>query len=700
MKISTSLLIVYLALSGASNLPGQVYETNNPVTYDDLVILDEANSIIIADDGMEYMWYTIGKSCKYLIKTQKGAEKISEIILPETFDPVYITHFPKERNYSHVYSRMKCDFFRIKIESPNHAVIEKKLKPEPEEIKMMMVDKEYYGTYYKFHYSLPDLKPGDTLTIEYQYDMPYSENFLRLSSFRAFFHSDIFKEKYQLSLSYHPELYFRIATPNGGEPDTLITSAKSLKYIWTRENLPGCINEAGSRPFLTLPHVIFSPMPYDLYYTVPKSFEPRFIPFYVLFAQHREEKHPAITLSVTQEVNNRDYIPIRQFISEQSEGLGAEHTRKDLMKQMHQTIADEFGYNDNLVFFKRIDIRDPRIGDQISNRALMDLCRNDLYAALALSLNLYYFTGYLCDNRSGEMSDDYFEPMYDNDFLYVAFFSEDDIGFFYPKHNRFGYYMNELPFYFESSRTQLVHLSDYMKKDQPTFEGFRHVYTPKSPAVSNIRNSRVDVSVGLENLSAAFEAEVYLSGQFSTMTRGLYLYDHKQEKVNNLYNRKVWELNDGVKLISQSAEIRSKEAPFTAKINVNYQADSIITKKEGIYGIDLSNWFNHIIYEGFSASERQLDFYSDFAHRDSYHYTLSFDRDIRLKTQFDPVSINTDFANLNIVIDQLSPNSLKIESIFSIDSRIEAGRTALLEEIYGRISELNQGLIEFEAVKN
>jgi len=115
-----------------------------------------------------------------------------------------------------------------------------------------------------------------------------------------------------------------------------------------------------------------------------------------------------------------------------------------------------------------------------------------------------------------------------------------------------------------------------MKKDQPTFEGFRHIYTPKSPAVSNIRNSRVDVSVDLENLSAAFEAEVYLSGQFSTMTRGLYLYDHKQEKVNNLYNRKVWELNDGVKLISQSAEIRSKDVPFTVKINAEYQDENAV----------------------------------------------------------------------------------------------------------------------------
>jgi len=71
-----------------------------------------------------------------------------------------------------------------------------------------------------------------------------------------------------------------------------------------------------------------------------------------------------------------------------------------------------------------------------------------------------------------------------------------------------------------------------------------------------------------------------------------------------------------------------------------------------------------------------------------------------MKTQFDPVSINTDFANLNIVIDQLSPNSFKIESIFSIDTRIEAGKTAILEEIYGRITELNQGFIEFEEVKN
>ncbi|MBT3749316.1 MAG: hypothetical protein HOG34_10045 [Bacteroidetes bacterium] len=662
---------------------------------ENLVIIDEQNDIRITESREDFMWFIVNKKVTYKIISDDGAVKVSTLTLPEKFDPTYISHFPKERNFQYVFSKMKVNFFKASVVSEDGSKYNVDVEEEIEEIEMLQMDLEYYGDFKKFRYHISNLKAGDELTVEYSYTMPYGSNITRLSSFRIFLNSDIFKEKYQMNIAFDPELVLDFDFLNNADPDTLINTETNTTYQWNRENLFGCINEAGARPYLDLPHIVFSPKPFDLYYTVPKSFEERFTPFYVVFARLREERHPAITLSIGQGVNTRQYNQIKRFIKNETMGMDDDTTGFEKIKKMHQTIADDFLYADDLDYFTREDIRDPKLGDQIGNSTLKDLSRNDLYLALMLSLELNYFTTYLSDNRSGVMSESYFAPMYDNDILYSAYISDDNFTYLYPKRARYGYYLNEIPFYFENTRARLVHLSDYLKKERQMNESFRQFILPSSTVSDNIRNSKVAVNVNLDDLSATFSAQVYLSGQFSTMTRGLYLYDYEHEKVNDLYNEKIWELNDEVVVQHEELDIKTKEFPFTTQLKAQYKADNLISKKENTYTMDLSNWFRHIIYENFSAENRQTDFYPDFTNRDSYLYFIQFDKNVKLEKSTESFEIDNGVVNMIIDISQLSPNSIKIQSFFAVAGKIELADVNVLEEVYHRLQELNSSRLVF-----
>lgn len=691
MKIYKMFCLAILFFMGQTNL----YAQNQSFAKEELVILNEQNEIKITDEREDFMWFHFSKKVSYLIAGEMGIAQVSNFTLPEKLDPVYISHFPKERNFQHVYSKMKVNSFKAKVVTKEGESYEVVVEEDVEEIQMLMMDVEYYGQFKKFKYHIPDLKVGDKLTIEYNYMLPYNSNITRLSSFRIFLHSNIIKENYQLKISYDKGLIMDFDFLNNADPNTADTIGGTVVYQWEKENLAGCIFEPGSRPYLDLPHIIFSAKPYDLYYTVPKSFEERFTPFYVVYARLREERHPALMLSIFQGVNTKQYFQIRRFVEKETSGMEDDSTAYERMKKMHQTITDDFRYADDLDYFTRENLQDPKIGDQIGNTTLKDLSRNDLYLSLMLSLKMNYFTTYLSDNRSGVMSESYFKPMYDNDMLYSAYISDSNFSFVYPKRARYGYYMNEVPFYFENTRARIIHLSDYLKKEGMMNESFRQFIMPASSVSNNIRKSKVAVNVNLEDLSTTFKAQVYLSGQFSTMTRGLYLYDYEHEKINDFYNRKIWDLNEDIVVQNQETEIVTKDYPFTTQVKAQYKSDKLISKEGDIYTLDLSSWFNHIIYENFSSENRQMDFYPDFTNRDSYLYYIQFDKNVKIEKFVESIEINNGVVNMVIDVKQISPNSIKIESFFAITGMVEVDKMKDLEDIYRKLQELNSSKLVF-----
>jgi len=752
LYISLLLLIIIspTLLFAANTQQRDSISANTDISIKDIIILNEENTIAIQGQKAEFIVYSITKKIRLKILSEKGINKISEIALPETFDPVYIEHFPKERNYKLAYSEMRCNFFKASFVDANGQKKEINIEKLSKEIKMLRFEDYYYGVFNQCLFSLKDLQVGSEVLIEYNYNVNYNVNFSRLSSFRIFFHNDMDKNDYQLTIKHSKDLLDQFEFYNGGDADSIYIQDKSKVYYWHRSNLKASTHELGARPYLTLPYLVFSVLPYELLYELPGSFEERIMPLYSVYATQRERNHLDIAKSVFQGINNRQFNQIKKFIRINTEDIVNDSLNYQSLMKLQNIMAQDFLFSDDIEYFKKLDDRQPRIGDYITKKTLRDISRYDTYVALLSQLNLGYYTTYLCDNRAGEISKGFCKPMANGDFLFSVVLKNKSVQYIYPKKSRFGYYLNELPFYFENAKTRLVSLDDYRAYEAPMNvvvnqfsarntsyqnaqgqrallnradakniyelesgeqkfnhgseyrvykkaigENLRQIQLPNSSIGDNYRRSNISVDVKLDDLTVAFRARVQLSGQYSTLTRGVYLYNDMNKTINPLYHKKIWELNKQIQPKHKSLEQVSEEFPFPAILNVEYKTNQILEANKDTLKLSLQNWFNHIIYKNLDTNNRQLDFYPDFLGQDSYVYFIKFDKNIKLINSSE-IDLKNDFGELIISVEQVNPDAIKISSIFNTNQdKIPADKISLVADIYNKIDDLNSSSIMF-----
>lgn len=684
-------LISIIAYAQTSDLTNTISKNKSGI-----LITHEQNSINIIGAKIDFLNFQITKNVTFKILNSDGLKKLSKFILPETFDPTYILHYPENRNYLQLYSKLKCNYFKGSIKSKNGKTKEAVVKQSIEPVRMVMAENNWYGNFEKYVYEIENIEVGDEVNIEYNYEMPYIENIGILSSFRIFFNSDVFKENYQLILSHNPDLQIDIFQKNGATPDSTVINGNKKTYYWSKNNLSGSVSEEGSIPYLSLPHLAFTLNPNT--YVVPKSLEVKRIPMYVYYANNREKSHLEIARAIMLEVKTKSLLLFRDFIAFETKDITNDSLGYQSLMKVQNTIADEFSFSNDTNYFKRMDIRDPKFGEDVSAKRLRDVNKYDLYAAILLKLGMGYFTTYVCDKRTGEMNDEFYAPMYNGDILFTALLRNNSAQYLYPKSAQFGYYLNELPFYFENSKARLIQLDDYTSYKIPINETLRQIRLPNSTVNDNIRRSNILINLNLDSLSVSFDARVSLSGQYSTLTRGLYSCNYQDKSINKLYNKKIWELNSGVSLLSSSMKVNNKGFPFQASVNAKYKANNLLRKEGDTISIDLKNWFYHVIYNNIDTTNRQLDFYPDFLGKDTYTYFLQFNKNAKLISTFPDVEIKNDFGELIANVKQESSNTIKITSFFSIiSSKVTADKIKAVKAIYDKIEELNKSCIKIIA---
>ncbi len=486
---------------------------------------------------------------------------------------------------------------------------------------------------------------------------------------------------------------------NNAKPDSISEEKQRKEYFWKRDQLAGCMDEPNSRPYLSLPYFVLSIKPKEFMCTLPYSFEEKFVPSYVLAVYGREASHLGILRSVDQGVKSSQYLQMDKFIASKSEGITDDTLQIQQLENIHNAITNEFVFANDIDVFKKIDTRDERIGDYLSSQTLRDISRYSTYVALVSKIGLGYFTAYLMDKRIGELSDAFISPMFDGDYLIAPILKNDKLHFIYPKKAKFGYYLDELPFYFENTKTRLINVNDYLDYKTPLAEQFRNITTYSSGITYNVRKSNVLVDADLENLSVKFDARILLLGQYSTMTRGLYKNNFTEPSINKKYGQKIWEINKQSQLIKQEIVSEEKLFPFKTNIKAQYACIDLLKKEGAVYTISLENWFNHIICTDI-AEKRNLDFYPDFKGTDTYSYIIQFTKPVQLKQQYQKIEMNNSLGNLVISIEQPQPNTIKITSYLSvIPEKVIADKIMDVKEIFDAIQKLNKQTIEFSIVE-
>ena len=171
---------------GGELIDGDAINTTEQTKKGDAVIINEDNVITIVGRKAAFINFSVTKKMKVEILTQAGLEKYSKIVLPETFDPTYIAHFPLDRNYTNVFSNIKFNSFEGTITTKDGKQTDAVIKSKIEPVRMVMLYDNFYGNFDKNTYQIENLKIGDVLEVVYNYSMMYAENYNQLSSFRIF----------------------------------------------------------------------------------------------------------------------------------------------------------------------------------------------------------------------------------------------------------------------------------------------------------------------------------------------------------------------------------------------------------------------------------------------------------------------------------------------------------------------------------
>lgn len=703
---------------------------------DDAVILDEETNVEMLHDIATPYNYYLTKKMRIRYQTEASLKKYNTITLPESFDPVsdYAKVAVSKRDSLHR-PKGTYDFllsFKTRIIKPDGSIVDPVIKEhvQQESFTVNAIERKYYAV----SFTVKNLEVGDELDIRYRckeevdnglhfgFDMHAPEKFdfsvvtyesnsvnYYLSAmtgdlqknqlpYRMFFNGTLSKQHFKLSFQYKNNIeYYVISCFNGGTFNDSTTVGNTTRFTWERTNLDGCIMEPGSRNFKQLPYMVFYYHGRDFGKVNMQTGEvlqpwPYTWEAYFTSNVHVQDKKAE---KIVENLLPKDhaYIVMRNYLKELKQSVGDTNKYK-LVRAYHKAITENFNYQEDAAFIAGTDQRKERLGDFFEGKILRQISRNRIYRFMFFIMKEDYFTTRLYDKRVQELNFERYTPSLVFD-TYFNIVHDQSVSYFLPKKAKFGWYENELPFYYEDVNTELVTQNldiEETYKKLPDIK-FQRVRTPYSTFNDNYRNHNVLVNILTDQMQVNFDARVELSGQFSTLTRGYYENHYLDPSVNELYNHKITDLGGDVKLISQDKTNSNTDFPFTANYHLKYEKNDVITKaSDGTLHLNLSNWFAHIIYKNFNADNRKTDFYFDFQFQDTYKYFIKTDKAVAVVNTNDfTKEIIAAFGNYTITLSYPQPGIIQIESKMVVKNEIVQAKEVMnVAAVYQAIEQLNK----------
>ena len=693
--ISLILFLITTSINSFSQVSDSLFDLS--CQNEDLIVLNEEMEVNITGRKTVLMIATVTNNLTIVIKTADGLSEFQPFKLPKKFDELYIYHAPTVRNIDWAYDNVEVLNFEANINSVNSIQIIKEIST-----KRVLDMEGFFGNINLFEYTIENLHIGDTLRLSYTYDIPFKDNWIRLLSNRIFFHGKYPKKSYSLSWCHNKDLEVDSLFVNHVIPEVSLEGNKFC-YHWNLNNLPGCLDESGSRPYKTLPYFVFVPQSYDFEYTHFDSYVQEFIPPYFLESSKRQDE---LQIEYWDNVignkskNNLHY----QKVADRIIALTPDDTLGTArLRYFQQFMADSVVYDPALNYYNHNE-------DQIKQRAGVDLWGKTLkdnnieriYGNIVPKLGVDLFTAYPVDIRVGEISPQYTPTVKDNDLLFGIALNDKTLGFVVPKSDKNNYYFEEVPFYYEEIPVLLLHYTDFpsMLEKRNFNREFRSYYTPASNWKDNYRKVQSKVNVDLNSNTLKFQTRVILSGQYSTLTRCVYFSNPIDSTINPQYHDPIWSIASNVevkKVVTLHPQIYY---PYKTTVNAEYTIKNLLNIDNNQITIKPGNWFKMIYAKDICYEARFLDYYPDFVGSDSYSYMLEFDKPVKLISNQDDIDFTNKYCHISFSIKQLGENRLLMTCNYSILSKIiDKESIVLVKEINDIISMIEQEEIVFELVK-
>ncbi len=550
-------VIVTIQNSSAQNMRYKRYQFDWPAEIPKTIVLDpryQSEDVVIVDENTEmFIRKGVGQVTfikKYLrlrFNNQEGISKASRLVLPESFYPqadYSIANFEHHDSIHEPTGDYDCmEYFVARILKPDGKIV-------PAQITDSVEFQRYFInmstiTYYSFHFMVKNLMPGDDLEINYGVRDIYE------ATNTIFFHGIFPKVHSKLSVAYNGDFYkYYFMEHHGakGVVSKIDNGNYTEQILYEFYDLPGCMDEPNARPFLELPQVNF--YKHDLNYGIwneTRTIIQKYLPYtwdYInlLNIRYTDQIETKGSISL-----DKDILAIRRFIREYTAGINDTSYLAKCMR-LHNEIAANFKYQRDDDYYAGIDSRLPRIPEFLEKKTLREISRYTIYSKTLFEMRFDYYLTFLKDKRINKIDFERYEGVVSKDAFFCVI-EDNKVNYFQPKFHRFGYFANELPFYYEDVPCILIPQRVPYEEQAKIIKTVKFVYinTPFSTVGENFRNVNVLATVSLDSLKTSFKANIKLSGQFSTMTREAYLYDFVDTTVTKQYGAKIY---DNLSLLS------------------------------------------------------------------------------------------------------------------------------------------------------
>ncbi len=706
---------------------------------EDVVILEEKMRWKMNDKENSTLFHC---NRKLYFASQEGIEQYQSVTIPESIDPSYeyadVPLSKRPKIHRPKYFNLEIVQINARIIKPDNRVLFLSIIPRTEEELLNFDLQEWRAFAYHFEWEKEKIEVGDIVEIDYHYFLPFIFDWRRI-----FFHGEFPKQKFELEISHPTRLVTIFDYVNGAIPHTVIQDQKRPYYTtrkWKRKSMEGCTSEVGARLHEDLPYITF--------YIHNKSYGDwendhivKYKPYtWKYFARELIgfKKHNARTVgSFT--VNRKEWL-LDDFYTGLTKGYD-KHQALEKLQSIHSTITDRFGYQQDIDHYTNTDIRIGKLPEALrynltqdlnrnviyrgvfnnrliqnpyrsfttanyfglttaqleflpkylNSKTLRTISRNTIYQGVFSRLKKDYYQVHLSDKRVGIIFPNMCLPIVGDNQLFGINIGQ-EMHYIYPKKDRFGYALNELPFYLQDTEGLHIHqMTDSYKNNQNLL--FKSI--PQTKASENYRYNRSYGKVNLEKGQIDFEGEVKLSGQFSTLMRGFYLYGTMDSSINVRYAHHVGKPNEEIKILTQDVDYNA-EPPFYTFIKFKSRASNLLTSNsDSSYQLNLKKWIYHIIHDDFEDRNRDLPYYPDFQGRDTYTYQLEFNHPITTKDFKDlPLVLENNFAKYVFNIEQQDDYKLLIRSDFTVKPHSISPKDAKkIELIYRAIQEVEKAEI-------
>lgn len=598
--------------------PSQTRQTEEFMN-EDVVVIEEDIKLDLLTSNFQIL----KKNCILKVNTENGVKKIQSISLPESFDIGADQHIVQQGRQKATKAPYIYDFkimhFAARVLKKSGAVIELPMKVKIDKALWVERDGEHMENF-NYVFSLDNIAVGDV--VEYNYTVQFVG---RYGYNLFFFNGDIPKQNSFLEIKYFPLRNFEtqeiVFSANGADAFLKKTSEPDkLKTIWTYQyhlkNLKSNNCPVNSCSGKVLPYVFI-----DLNFVTFISYT--HIPNEALIFKRRGPKFEWLPLtSIYEEGANYDkqHANIRKFLgnfsSEQNNPDKSVFLSKlcDTLNTFKYVSAESMHYSGDAQY-------SVGSGEWLLKGKVIEEFMFEMYWQLLSESKMPKNIVCVQDRRLGEhVTTSRTAYKYEHNLFGIT--SGKSMLYIIPRVDGRKYNLDEIPFYLEGSTAALMNfdIQEIRFKSLVSPKVIQFIKTSSSTENENVRAENGVFKFNLDSNIVTASIKENLNGQFSTISRHIYLRNAIDSSVNPIYFKKCTDKPNAqnVSIVKTSS---SSFFPFknsflcSEKINFSNPND-----------ISLKDWFSFTFKKELVSHAPNFDYYFDFQYTDIYNYMIEFNK--------------------------------------------------------------------------